>query len=277
MSDPDDRTSPEDRPNPTPPARQDPDKRNSESNRSPHSRIQIRQPKWLLWSVVPAILLVATFGLWLRLTVTGPTPLDQSWLEFAGLEPGTFRYAFAVAFAEVGGGTGAMICTALIAIFFVLFRRYESAARLVTAMLIGIALSELFKLLFERLRPSVQLYDSTGYSYPSGHSMGAAALAISLAFIYARSRAQRRHTAAVVETMEPNGRLGDLRLPLHPTILLALVWITVMMWSRTALQVHWLTDTIAGSLLGICAAILADEAWTTITAKRAERKRLSPH
>ena len=34
-----------------------------------------------------------------------------------------------------------------------------------------------------------------------------------------------------------------------------------MMWSRTALQVHWLTDTIAGALLGLSAALLADAFW----------------
>ena len=38
-----------------------------------------------------------------------------------------------------------------------------------------------------------------------------------------------------------------------------------MMWSRTALQVHWLTDTLAGMLIGISAAILADELWTVVT------------
>lgn len=41
----------------------------------------------------------------------------------------------------------------------------------------------------------------------------------------------------------------------------AVLWIAAMMWSRTALHVHWLTDTVAGALLGIAAAIIARRLW----------------
>ncbi|MDN6605700.1 MAG: hypothetical protein L0L30_16890, partial [Brevibacterium sp.] len=69
--------------------------------------MSVRQPSWLLWSTLPAVLLVAAFGLWLRMDVHGPTTVDQDWLNLIGLEPNTIGYWIAVVLAEVGGGTGA--------------------------------------------------------------------------------------------------------------------------------------------------------------------------
>lgn len=216
----------------------------------------IRQPAWLLWSTLPAILLVLAFGLWLHTSIVGPTTIDQAWLELVGLDLDTVPFWAAVTLAEVGGGTGVVICTGLLAATFVLCRRFRAAGYLVTAMLLGIALSELFKALVTRVRPGHQLYESLGYSYPSGHSMGAAALAVALAVIATRSHMIRTDPSAVPQ-----------RLRFHWSQILAVLWILTMMWSRTALQVHWLSDTIAGALVGVSAAVLADEVWT-LAAKR---------
>lgn len=214
----------------------------------------IRQPRWLLWSTLPALLLVLAFGLWLQLERVGPTPLDTAWLGFVGLDEGSVPYRVAVVLAEVGGGTGVVICTGVLAAVFVIGRRLRAAAFLVTTMLAGVATSEALKAIVTRLRPSDQLYESLGYSYPSGHSMGAAALAVSLASIAARSHGLRA------------GMKADTTLPLtfHWSFVLAAGWILAMMWSRTALQVHWLTDTLAGALVGIAVAVLADELWSLI-------------
>ncbi|RAD73900.1 hypothetical protein DN508_33715, partial [Burkholderia multivorans] len=73
----------------------------------------------------------------------------------------------------------------------VLLRRLRAAAVIVTTMLLGVGLSEAIKAVVERLRPGDQLYNSLGFSYPSGHSMGAAALALSLALIIAHARSSR--------------------------------------------------------------------------------------
>nr|WP_232488505.1 phosphatase PAP2 family protein [Brevibacterium antiquum] len=247
-----------------------------------------------MWSTLPAVLLVVAFGLWLRVDVSGPTTVDQDWLNFVGLEPDTSGYWLAVILAEVGGGTGAVICTGLLAAIFVLLRRFRSAGVLVTTMLMGIGLSELLKAVVTRVRPSEQLYDSLGYSYPSGHSMGAAALALGLAFIASRAHMLRLAAVGAVpplaippenktetvptdtETVptetaavptEITAPLEPVRLRFHWSMVLAFAWILLMMWSRTALQVHWLSDTIAGALIGISAAVLADELWTWATTR----------
>lgn len=229
--------------------------------------MSVRQPAWLLWATVPAILLAAAFGMWLRMDVHGPTTLDQDWLNLVGLTPDSVPYWIAVVLAEVGGGAGAAICTGVLAAAFVLLRRFRAAGFLVTAMLVGICLSELLKALVIRARPSHQLFDSLGYSYPSGHSMGAAALAMGLAFIASRSHMMRLEQATMTGPAAITPPLEPPRLRFHWSMIVALVWILTMMWSRTALQVHWLSDTIAGALIGISAAVLADELWTAVTMK----------
>ncbi len=248
---------------------------------SPHESRGLR----FLWFAAPAILLVVSFGLWLRLTVTGPTVVDEWWLGVVGLEPGSPAYRMAVLLAEVGGGTGAALATAALAGLLLLLGRIRAAGVLVTSMLVGVLGSELFKAFFVRLRPVEQLYDSTGYSYPSGHSMAAAAMATAVAIILARgTRAGEPETdldalsptdepetpPAVDEAPAPLDGLAatPLRRGLHWSFLPALAWILLMMWSRTALQVHWLTDTVAGALLGVTAAILADGLWESARVRR---------
>ena len=97
--------------------------------------------------------------------------------------------------------------------------------------------------------------------------MGAAALAMSLAIIACRRHQLRGSVAQAAEAQAP-------RMGFCWSFLLAAVWILAMMWSRTALQVHWLTDTIAGAFIGIAVAVLVDEFWT-LTAQRTRSPRFA--
>ena len=130
------------------------------------------------------------------------------------------------------------MCVALAAGVLLLRRRFREATSIVAAALLGVTCSELLKVLVARPRPVDRMIDPSGLSYPSGHSMGAAVLAVSLVLVIAavdrRSRALARWAACG-----------------------ATVWVLLMMGSRTALGVHWLTDTVAGALLGLAAAIAA--------------------
>lgn len=195
-------------------------------------------PRAAVGGALVAILLVAAFGAFLRLTHTGALPIDTWWNSLVTVERGSGPYAVAVFLAQVGDGAGSAALVAILAALCFALRRPRDAAALMTAALIGVACSETAKALVLRARPSGQLFESHGASYPSGHSMGAAALAVSIALIAIGSE-----------------RLGP---QLTRWIVVASgIWIVAMMWSRTALHVHWLTDTIAGAVLGTAAAVLA--------------------
>ena len=88
-------------------------------------------------------------------------------------------------------------------------------------------ISSVFKALVDRPRPPDGLLHPVDSSFPSGHAAfaGATLLATVLLFTTVERRHQRWWWLAAT------GTLG-------------------MAWSRTYLQVHWLLDVLAGSLLG---------------------------
>lgn len=88
----------------------------------------------------------------------------------------------------------------------------------------------LLKLLVERARPPEPLIHAAGYSFPSGHAGIAAALTASLVLVATRWRVGWA-AAGVIVTV-------------------------AMMWSRTYLSVHWLSDTIAAALIGAGIALV---------------------
>ena len=75
---------------------------------------------------------------------------------------------------------------------------------------------------------------ATGSSFPSGHAAYAGATAVALVLLYTRPGSHR------------------------------LIWWSVaalatagMAWSRTYLQLHWLSDVVSGALLGIGVTLLS--------------------
>ena len=195
----------------------------------------------LPWAVLGLAAVIA-FGAYLRFADHGPLGIDEWWHGVAAATRGSAPYAVAVFMAEVGGGAGAAACTAIAAALLFAVRRPRDAVAVATTMLLGVLCSEIVKALVLRPRPWDQLYASHGGSYPSGHSMGAAALAVSLALVVAGFRTLPRAAARWAAAA-------------------AACWILLMMWSRTALHVHWLSDTVAGALLGICVAVVVRRIW----------------
>lgn len=193
------------------------------------------------WSVL-ALAIVVAFGAYLRFGSQGPLGIDSWWHGVAGVTRGSGPYAVAVFMAEVGSGVGAAACAAIAAALFFARRSPRGGATVMTAMLLGIAGSELLKTLVARPRPWGQLYGASGSSYPSGHTMGAAALAVSIALVICSAGWVTQRQAVWVYAA-------------------AGAWVALMAWSRTALHVHWLSDTLAGALLGTAVALIAMTMW----------------
>lgn len=188
-----------------------------------------------------ALTIVFVFGGLVSLNQGAPLGPDSWWHEAIGVREGTLGFFVSAMLAKIGSSLGAGICVAVIALVLWWRRQRSEALVLVVTALTAVAASELIKAVVERPRPIDGLLHPPGFSYPSGHSMGAAMLATALFFIITRS--DRFRTLATPRITLLVGAI-------------AAVWTLAMMWSRTAVHVHWVTDTIAGALLGWSVAIL---------------------
>lgn len=133
------------------------------------------------------------------------------------------------------------IVTLIALIFFVVFtllRDRWSVLQLLTAAAGAGILSKLFKLYWERPRPTIvpRLVDAAGYSFPSGHSLGAAALYMTFLLMVLKYFHRPREWVALT--------------------LLTLLVIGLVAFSRVYLGVHYPSDVFSGTCLGMAWALL---------------------
>lgn len=149
------------------------------------------------------------------------------------------------------GGTGVLTFLTLAAIGFLLVARAPRAA-LAVALAIGggILVSTLMKSGFDRPRPDLVPHGSLVYtaSFPSGHSMMAATVYLTLAALVSRVMRRRR-----------------LRVYL---VAIAVVVTLVVGVSRVYLGVHWPTDVLAGWTVGAVWALAASLAMLRLQLRR---------
>src|SRR5690606_22522043 len=148
----------------------------------------------------------------------------------------------AVALAEIGSTIGVVACLVIAVALLCVFRRWRDALSVAFATGLDELVPELVKALVVRPRPTGTLYAASVLSVPSGHAMSAAALAFSILFVVLAWP-------------------GISRTVVRLSVIAAIAWVLLMMWSRTALHVHWLSDTVAGALLGLCVAVLSRRLW----------------
>jgi undecaprenyl-diphosphatase len=132
----------------------------------------------------------------------------------------------------LGTGVVVMMVVADAALFLWLTRHKHSAVLLLATTVVGILLNSMLKDVFHRDRPSVfssgiEVFSS---SFPSGHSMSAAIVYGTVAYLAARL--QRRRWSRIA------------------TVLVALILILLIASSRIYLGVHYPSDTIAGMTIG---------------------------
>ncbi|ALV46758.1 hypothetical protein MB46_15910 [Arthrobacter alpinus] len=191
----------------------------------------------LLWVSLPALALLLGGAAILWLTGNNPPfqGLDDAWYRtmLASRTPWLTDVNRVLNF--VGNSGMVIYCSA---VFLVLLRRHRRIALFVaTANLAALGLTHLIKFLVARPRPEDRLVAVDSGSYPSGHVSGTVTAMLVTALI-----------------------LGRLWMWVSGSILSA-----AMIYSRTYLGAHWISDTIAGALLGIGLTLLI---WTAFYSSR---------
>jgi undecaprenyl-diphosphatase len=159
--------------------------------------------------------------------------VDNAWLQLMD----THRSAPVTALAKVLNFLGLVSVTLpvriVIAGYLALRRRWWHLAAFVTAIVMSEALIGTLKGIYDRARPPGSLVATSGASFPSGHSIAATVTVV----------------AAVIALVPPGRRVwwgvG------------AVAFSALMALSRAYLAAHWLSDAIAGVLLGTSCALLA--------------------
>ena len=132
---------------------------------------------------------------------------------------------------QLGSSLFVIVALSTVAAVDYLRRRSREVFAFLAAVGLGqLALSNTLKVLVHRERPSVfRLVAAHGYSFPSGHTVAAAASFSAIALVVGRDRS--RHTRALLAGAA------------------ALLAVSVAT-SRALLGVHWLTDVLAGLAIG---------------------------
>lgn len=173
-----------------------------------------------------------------------PLPIDLWWAEL--IAPGEVDALVILAWVPgIGGGTIAMIVILVAGVGLFLWRRRPwDAANLGTAIIVVVAIGAPMSFIIARHRPEGSLAETTVASFPSGHTAVATTFVITLTLLL------RRWWIAAA----------------------GIVWVILMMWSRTYLSAHWLTDVTAGLFEGIAVGTLIWALYEQIKAVRAKRR-----
>jgi membrane-associated phospholipid phosphatase len=138
------------------------------------------------------------------------------------------------AFTEFGSGEWIGVVLFFVALYFVWKRWWPSLVTLIVAVPGGMLLNEWVKILVHRQRPFVDgpFVDWSGYSFASGHTIGATLLYGQLAlFILPAMKARHWHWRWL-------------------TVSSAALLIALVGFSRIALGAHFLTDVMAAIFFG---------------------------
>jgi undecaprenyl-diphosphatase len=162
----------------------------------------------------------------------GPLTLDRHWSELMQDIQTPILKHLALVFNALGKGFWRGLTLSAVGLVLLLARRPAALLSFAIAETLTPLLGNLIKTLVTRPRPPDAMLNPHGTSFPSGHAAYAGVTAVALVLLFSKP---------------------DRNRPLWWT--LAAVITAGMAWSRTYLQVHWLTDALAGSLLGIAVAL----------------------
>jgi membrane-associated phospholipid phosphatase len=155
----------------------------------------------------------------------------------------------------IGSPVGLGILVAIVAAVLIVQHRYRWAIYLVGTTGIGALMLLELKRYFARARPDLAeaLRRASGYSFPSGHSMGSAIVFGALGYLALRSQRTWRAKAAALAA--------------------AMTLVVTIALSRVYLGVHWISDVGAGVTIGALWVTIATVAYETSRRIRAIRGR----
>ena len=181
--------------------------------------------------LVSGLLLVGAVvvGLLVALPATRPAvqAVDDAVWRFSGAVQNDPATAVAMALSWLGSG---LVNWPLRGVAFVLLAWRRHWLRL-GAFALAVVTSELFigpvKAAYDRPRPPGSLIETSAAAFPSGHAIAGAVTAVGLVLVLAAPG--------------PSRWRWEVR---------AVIFAAVMALSRVYLRAHWLSDTVAGALLG---------------------------
>lgn len=127
----------------------------------------------------------------------------------------------------IGGGFVTIPLRSVLALWLLFRRRWRPFATWGLTWAAAEVILTVAKAYLHRGRPPNPLVATSGFSFPSGHAVAAAATAVALVLVLMPSGPRRRKWELV-----------------------AIVFAFVMAFSRVYLNAHWLSDVVAGVLLG---------------------------
>ncbi|MFO0616336.1 MAG: phosphatase PAP2 family protein [Polyangiaceae bacterium] len=133
---------------------------------------------------------------------------------------------------SLGGGEAVLVVAVVVAVGLLVRRRWHLAIGWITAEAGAGLFNALLKSLYRRARPTLDdpFTSASGWSFPSGHSMGTIVTAGMLAYVFSR--------------FYPPG------WPRFVAVFLATLWTLVIGFSRVCLGVHYASDVLGGFAAG---------------------------
>lgn len=183
-----------------------------------------RSPRLLVGS---ALCFAAVWVLWVA--VPHLKALDDAWLHVLSGPHGGAAWALALILNGYGRPIGLIVPISIV-IVLLLLRRWWSVLFFVTGRLAATAASNGIKTWTQRDRPPDPLITIDSWAFPSGHVVNAASTVVLVAALL--TPVVRRYWW-----------------------IFGAVFTVAMMWSRAYLHLHWLTDTVAGALVGAGVAL----------------------
>lgn len=178
--------------------------------------------------------------------------LDHAWLAHIQQSRTAALTEVAKVLSVIGGPIGGTIIVAILVVWFLVQRRFWTAAFLAATEASGSGASQLIKHLVLRHRPPHPLVTADIGSFPSGHVITTLAVGLALTAVLTRPGHRARALAAVAAA----------------TI--------VMMWCRTYLAAHWLTDTFESLAVAGGITLVLWWAFTPALAREAARRPRAP-